>query len=468
MMKVMAMSGRLPVAPTRALAEFVAALRYEGIPGGVRERAKLSLLDALGCGLCGAATPWAHTVIGVVEDLGGPAEATIWARGVHRPCANVALALGTMIHAQDYDDYHTAKVHPGAAVVPAALTLAEKLRVDGRRLLTAVVAGYETMIRVSLGTGPAASRLRGWHLTGTCGTFGAAAAAASLLGLGEEGTAWALGLAGTQAAGLWAFTADGAWSKRLHPGRSAQSGILAALLAGRGYRGPTQILEAEDGGFCRATSDATDLSRITEGLGVRFHAGEAGLKPYAACASLHSAIDGALALRAQGLTDADVARLVLRTSRVVQVQCGSVRCGPSSRPAGMLQAQMSAQYCLAAALRDGQLLARQFADDRLADPEILELAARVEVRVDPEMDAMYPGHFANIVEAHTRDGAILVQRVDDPLGSPARPLEQKEVEEKFRDLGDAALDPPRVERILQVVGGIESLPDAAGLAALLA
>jgi 2-methylcitrate dehydratase PrpD len=325
------------------------------------------------------------------------------------------------------------------------------------------VAGYEVMIRVSLGTGPAASRLRGWHLTGTCGTFGAAAAAASLLRLSPEAAAWALGLAGTQAAGLWAFTADGAWSKRFHPGRAAQSGVLAALLAERGYRGPTQILEAEDGGFCYATSDAPDLPRITEGLGVHFHTGEVGLKPYAACASLHSAVDAVLALREQGLTPGNVARLILRTSRGVKLQCGF-----PYRPLGVLQAQMSAQYCLAAALRDGQLLTRQFAEEQLMDQGLLDLAARVEILVDPEVEAVYPGHFANIVEVRTRDGASLVKRVDDPRGSAGRPLERKEVEEKFRQLAGNAINGSRVERIIRAVGEIEALPNVAGLTALLA
>src|SRR6185295_17578079 len=177
------------------------------------------------------------------------------------------------------DDYHQAKLHPGAVVIPAAIAVAEKLGSNGRELVTAIAAGYEVMIRSSLALNPSAARLRGWHLTGVCGPFGAAAACASLMKLNDEQTAWALGLAGTQGAGLWAFNADGTMSKRLHAGKAAHSGVMAAELAQLGFSGPTQIYEYSDGGILKAFSDASDPAPLTQDLGAIYHLDQTSIKP---------------------------------------------------------------------------------------------------------------------------------------------------------------------------------------------
>ena len=175
------------------------------------------------------------------------------------------LVNGTAAHAFELDDFHNAKLHPGAVVIPAAFAVAEARGIGGARLETAIAAGYEVMIRTSLALDPSEGRLRGWHLTAICGTFGAAAAAAVLMGLDAERTAWALGLAGTQSGGLFAFNADGTMSKRLHPGRAAQAGIMAAELAELGFSGPTQIYEAEDGGFLWAYSSKSKTGPLVDG-----------------------------------------------------------------------------------------------------------------------------------------------------------------------------------------------------------
>src|SRR5678815_4649346 len=158
--------------------------------------------------------------------------------------------------------------------------MAERLDASGEALVTAIAAGYEVMIRSSLALNPSAARLRGWHLTGVCGPFGAAAACAVLMGLDPEQTAWALGLAGTQGSGVWAFNADGAMSKRLHAGKAAHSGVLAAELAQIGFTGPTQIYEAEDGGWLKAFSDESDPAPLTRDLGAVYHLDNTSIKPY--------------------------------------------------------------------------------------------------------------------------------------------------------------------------------------------
>ena len=166
--------------PTMVLADFLSGFKFEDIPPKTLTQDKAAFLDSLGCGLFGSTLEWSQKVNALVKEMGGKGEATLWANQFRGPAANVALGLGTMIHSFDFDDYHNAKLHPGAVVVPAALTMAEREGSSGREFLTAIVAGYETMIRISLATGPGPSRQKGWHLTGTCGTFGAAAAAGKI------------------------------------------------------------------------------------------------------------------------------------------------------------------------------------------------------------------------------------------------------------------------------------------------
>ena len=451
------------MAPTMALAEFITHLKFEDIPRKCLEQVKAAFLDSLGCGLFGSTLEWSQKVNSLVKEMGGKEEATLWANGFRGPAANVALGLGTMVHSFDFDDYHNAKLHPGAAVLPAALTIAEREGSSGKDFLTALVVGYETMIRVSLATGPNSSRKQGWHLTGTCGTFGAAAAAGKLLHLDVQGMASALGMAGTQSAGLWAFTADGSESKRFHPGRSAQSGILAALLAKRGYRGPTQILEAKDGGFCQATSDSFNLERLTAGLGKKFEAENVILKPYSCCGSLHSTIDATRELaKMHKLNPGDVQRIRVHNSQVVNLQCGF-----EYQPLGPLQAQMSMQYCTAIALLDGQVLVDQFREERFSDPGALDLASRVEFVLDPEIDAIYPEKFASKVEIVLKDGRSLWFRVDYPKGSPENPMTSGEVEGKFKSLARTVKSESSIASILELYQKLEGLKDLSPLIALL-
>jgi 2-methylcitrate dehydratase PrpD len=450
---------------TRTLADFASRLAFDALAPELVVRFKTYLLDAIGCGLNGGSPPGGRLGNSWVLEQQGKCEATLWRNQFQGPAANVALGLGVMIHGFDFDDYHQAKIHPAAAVVPAAIAVGECLGASGREVLTAMVAGYETMIRVSLATGPNASRLKGWHLTGTTGTFGAAAAAGRLLGLTAADMASALGLAGTQSAGLWAFLADGAMSKRFHPGRAAQSGVMAAFLARSGFRGPTQILEARDGGFCRATSDRFDLSLITDRLGDRFHGGEVNIKPYACCASSHSAVDAVLELkRRHGFAAADVERVRVKTAGSVVVQCGFTY--PAA--AGIVQAQMSLQYIVAVTLLEDAALLAQFSEQKIADPVVLELARRVEIVEDPDIDRVYPERYANQVEIVLRDGRRFETRVDYAKGSTGQPLSLPEVAAKFRSLAAGVLAPAKADRIVATIGDLEKIDDIRGLTRLLA
>ena len=417
--------------PTRELAGWISRLRHADLTPRTREVVRTLLLDTLGCGVYGYETPWAATLLKWAR-VGAPAkaEATVW--GETAPslrASDAALVNGTSIHAFELDDYHQAKLHPGAVVIPAAVAVAEKLGSSGEQLVTAIAAGYEVMIRSSLALNPSAARLRGWHLTGVCGPLGAAAACASLLQLNEEQTAWALGLGGTQGSGLWAFNADGTMSKRFHAGRAAQSGVMAAELAALGFTGPTQIYEFHDGGVLKAFSDASDPAPLTRDLGTVFHLDATSIKPYSCCGSTHSYVDAALELRRRLGTPWDAKRPVkLGMAKVVDVQCGF-----DYVPSSALNAQMSMRYVVAATLMEGQALPPQFSDRKIADPALTGLAERIQCAHDPALDKLYPQRFAAWIAAEDKGQWIRVD-VLDPLGSPANPVDRRGVIEKFRGI----------------------------------
>jgi 2-methylcitrate dehydratase PrpD len=445
---------------TENLAAFIADVQRRGVPANVGAVLQAAVTDAIGCALFGLTTEPVRIVHRFAREQAGPPEATLWASGGARISAgNAALLAGTAIHGFDFDDYHRAKLHLSAAVLPAALALAERENCDGPTLMAALAAGYETMARISLAANPNAARMRGWHLTGTCGTFGAAAAASVILGLDASTTASALGLAGTQSAGLWAFNADGAMSKRLHPGAAARDGIMAALLAQKGFQGPRKILETEDGGFLAAMSDANRPHEIERDLGKVWRAEEICFKPYSCCGSNHSSIDAALDLMAEHhFTASDVRAVTIGVSRVVERQTGF-----PYRASTVLNAQMSIRYIVAVALLDRAALIEQFTSQRIAEPALNELISRIEVEVDPEMDAVYPEKYAGIVTIDLRDGRCVRKRVDYSKGMPENRMTTAELNVKFRSLAAAAVGADVAELLLSQLGNILSRPSNTAL-----
>ncbi|MEP9376427.1 MmgE/PrpD family protein [Aquabacter sp. CN5-332] len=437
--------------PTMQLAEFVAGVRGAGVPDAVRAVLQDAVVDAVGCGLFGLTQPACSIVQAYALEQGGPPEATLWASGGAKvSVGHVALAAGTAIHGFDFDDHHRSKIHAGAAVLPVVLALGEREDIDGPTFLAALAAGYETMARVSLSANPNAARMRGWHLTGTTGTFGAAAAASVILGFDASTTASALGLAGTQSAGLWAFNSDGAMSKRLHPGRAAESGVLAAALAGRGFQGPRFILEAEDGGFLAAMSDASRPGEAGRALGREWRAEGVCFKPYACCGSNHASVDATIELMAEhDFSAADVARVKVGISRVVERQTGF-----PYKQSTVLNAQMSIRYNVAVALLDGTALVEQFTPQRIAAADVNELTSRVDVEVDADMDAVYPERYAGIVTITLKDGREVRKRVDFSRGMPENRIPPEAMRQKFLSLAGGAVGSDAATELLERLSGI--------------
>lgn len=449
---------------TLALAEFVASMRDRPLPARTREVLRQALVDAVGCGLYGLTTEWARIIHRFAGEQGGPADSALWCGAGRIGAAQAALAAGTAIHSFDFDDHSRAKIHPGAVVVPVVLALGERCGSTGPVILAAMAAGYETMNRVSQAANPGRARMRGWHLTGTCGTFAAAAAASVILGLDAATTASAFGLAGTQSAGLWAFTADAAMSKRIHPGKAAHDGINAAILAAKGFEGPRYILEASDGSFLFTMSDSPRPGMITEGLGSRWHSDETCFKPHACCGSNHACVDAAIELAAQeGVAVSAIERIVAGIADVVRTQTGF-----AYRADSVLNAQMSLQYNVAVALHDRQAYLEQFTPQRIVDPAVFETARRVEIEVDPEIDLAYPEVYGGRLTLILKNGRQLSKRIDYSRGMPENPMSEEEIERKFSSLATAAVGRPGAEEILRATRDLFEAPSAKPLADLLA
>ena len=358
-----------------------------------------------------------------------------------------------MSHELELDDVHTAsKSHVGAVVVPTAWCTADALSADGRSLLEAVIVGYEVMGRVGKAMDVASNRRRGWHTTGIIGGFGAAAAAAKLLRLTPQQTLCAFGMAGTQAAGLWAFLAEGSSCKKLHPARAVVNGVSACLLAQSGMTGPAHILDAEDGGLYAAVSDSFDMSRLVAGLGDGYEICHIDKKPYPCCRTTHHAIDAALKLRDE-IDVADIDSILVETYDV-----GVLQCGFSKYPESTREAKFSIPYTCAAAFVRGRVTNGEFTGETLADPEVMRLAHATRVVADELFTSRYPKRWGSRMTVTLRDGSRHVCQIDDMSGSTAVPLSPRQEIDKFTGLAEPALGCEWTRALAEDILRIDTLP----------
>jgi 2-methylcitrate dehydratase PrpD len=450
---VTASSGGAP-ALVEALAAHVAGLRFEDLPADVVTMARRVVLDALGCALNGVTTPEARQLAAVRADLASAGPCTVWGTAGHVDAGLAALLNGAHAHMRELDDIGGGG-HAGAVQVPAVMCAAEMMRagVDGADVLVALVAGHEVTSRLTDAASYDTMTLRGWHTTGVYGAFGAAAAAARTMRLDAEATADALGLAGSFVGGIWAFMADGAMSKRLHPGKAAATGVLAAALARRGVTGPRAVLEASWGGvFPTYLPGAADPAAIVKDLGSGYRILRKGFKPFPVCWGIHSAAEAVLeTCRAHDLSIDRVAAVTVTLSEMSQRMIGS------DSATTTLAAQMSLPWSLAAALVRGRLTLAEFSDDALADTAIRDAMRRIRLVVDPAAHGE-----RQTVQIETTDGARVENRVETPRGHWDRPLSDDELRAKFRSLaapvlGSAADDAITLVRELERPGALARL-----------
>ncbi len=451
--------------PTQALADFTVGLRYKTLPPEVISQIKLCVVDSLGCALFGSTLPWGKIITSFTKGLGKGRGALLWGDGAEVPSTSAPLANGTLIHSFELDDLHRVGViHPGAEAIPAADALVRAAgHVDGKRYLTALVAGYEVGCRVAM-TGGASQLRRGFHPSATSGTFAAGAAAAKMLRLNPLKTLHALGIAGTQAAGLMAAQ-HSSMVKRMHPGRAAQAGVYGALLANKGFTGIEDILEAPYGGFCSTFCDHPKMSHLTQDLGERFEALNVGCKPYPCCGSNHTSIDALkriLDVHPEVRVN-NVSKIRIRTTRATKLHVGW-----SYEPKSMTTAQMNLPFCVAALLHDREFFVDQVTEKTIHSEAIVRTTRKIEVLEDPEFEALGDeGRHGVELEVLLRDGRSYRERVLHAKGSDKHPMTREEVLQKFRLLASRVLSRFRVEKLEDTLLNLERLDDARKLARLL-
>lgn len=442
---------------TGKLADFCSGLRYENIPEKVVTKIKWCILDNLGIILGATRTRFGQAILEYARLLGDQEQATVLGFGLRTSARSAALANGSLSETLEYQDGYTkGGYHPCCGTISSALAMAEWRQGSGRDLIAAVTAGYEVGNRVSEVIFP--SHLsRGFQSTGTAGAVGAAAAASVILKLGREQTCNALGIAGFI---LPISTGDNLWGgytiKPVHGGFAAQAGIESALLAGRGLNAAPLEGDRKIGkGFLRIVSDQPKWEKMTEGLGSFSTIDELYFKPFALCRIIHAPVEVAIDLRHRhGLKPEEIRGVVVRTYDFAAEVPGRTRTSPESDPA---LCQFSLPYGVAAALIYGEVGLEQMTGGATRDPRIHELAGRVEVLHDPEMDKLRPALRPAAVEITLQDGRKVSGRVDFPKGDARKPLSEQELLNKFSSLARDVVGGEKVGRIQEAVFGLEKI-----------
>jgi 2-methylcitrate dehydratase PrpD len=449
------------------LAAYAAGFSLEDVPQPVRARAAHLMLDAIGIAL--ASTQWdfaRHTLAGLRELAGPGGDVPVIGSGQFLPMRDAVVMNALLIHGLDYDDTHPKGViHATTSVLPAVLGLGTRLRSSGRDVLAAYVLGMETATRLGAAAKGGFHQV-GFHPTGLIGAFGCTLAAARLLGLQQAALVDAQGVALSLGSGSLEFLQDGAWTKRLHPGWAAASGITAAILAKHGFVGPRAAYEGRFGLYASHLGPLAaqcDLGAITLGLGSEWETLNVAIKPVPACHFTHACADAASALHAQW-GEAPVRRIVARVPEgVMKTVCEPI--GNKRRPANAYDAQFSIPYSVATGLRFGRFTLDALQQSAYEDPRTLALAALVECEADPTAD--FPRYYGGDVTVELADGRVL--RHSEPInrGAPGRPISDADIVSKFHDNAARAGGRAHADAVLNAVLDIERA-DIAQLMQLLA
>lgn len=452
------MSAAQPAGPqagegaTGVLARYVVGSRFEDIPSPIRHEASRALLNWLGCAIGSARHETVEAALRAVEPFSGPPQAAVLGRAERLDILHAALINGISSHVLDFDDTHSRAIHPSAPVFPALLAFSEWRAVSGADFLHAFILGVEAEERVGLSVFPEHYAI-GWHITGTAGVFGAAAAAGKLLGLDEQKMGWALGLAATQSSGLREMF--GSMCKSLHPGRAAQSGLGAALLAAQGFTSSLRAIEAPRG-FAHVLSPRFDSKVITEGLGERYELANNMYKPFACGLVIHAIIDGCITLATENDLAADaIERVELTVGSLVTELTGR------REPRSGLEGKFSVYHAAAAAIIERAAGEQQFSDACVRRPDVVSLRQRVSAVVDPKI-----GRTEGHVRIHLKNGSVLERHVAHALGTLERPMSDANLEAKFHGLVEGVLPRDQAGRLIEQCWRAAELDDVAQLARL--
>jgi 2-methylcitrate dehydratase PrpD len=444
-------AGPAPKNVTRTLAAYVVRARYEDLPEKVRKEGVRTLLNYIGVAVGGSGHETVRDAIGALAPFSGPGQAAILGRLERFDIMNAAFINGVSSHIFDYDDTHLKTIiHPGGPVVSAILALSEYHAVSGKDFLNALVLGVETCCRIGNAVWPEHYDV-GWHITGTAGVFGAAAAAGKLLALSEQQMVWALGLAASQPVGL--RESFGSMNKSFNPGRAAANGLFAALLAQQNFTSSDGMIEAKRG-WANAVSTRQNYAEITEGLGTRYEAALNTYKPFACGIVEHPAIDAAIQLRDEyHLTGADIDAIELRVNPLVLELTGK------QTPQTGLESKFSIYHSVAVALLEGAGGEKQFSDRAVRDPRVIAVREKVKATVDP---AVKPDQVDLTIRL--KDGRQIHKFIEHAIGSLEKPMTDRQLENKFAGLAEGILPSQQTRELMDACWNVERLPSAAAIA----
>jgi 2-methylcitrate dehydratase PrpD len=440
-----------PPQVTHTLARYIVNAQFADLPAKVRKEGTRTLLNWVGVAVGGSHTETVDIAVAALNEFSGPRQASLLGRSERFDIMNAAFINGVSSHIFDFDDTHLKTIiHPAGPVVSAVLALSERQPVSGRDFLNAVVLGIETELRIGNAVYPNHYDV-GWHITGTAGVFGAAAAAGKLLGLTEQQMVWALGLAASQPVGL--RESFGSMNKSFNPGRAASNGIFAALLASKNYTSSDGMIEAKRG-WASAISTKQDYREITDGLGTRYEAALNTYKPFACGIVIHPALDAAIQLRNEHkLTANQIARVDLKVHPLVLELTGK------KTPQIGLEGKFSIYHSVAVALVEGAAGERQYSDRAVRDAQVVALRGKVTATVDPAIKPEQVDMTITLV-----DGRKLHKYIAHAIGSLEVPMSDQQLEAKFLDLADGILPPAQAKRLIATCWNVEQLPAAAAIA----
>ncbi len=440
-----------PTDVTRQLASYVVNSKWSDIPDGARYEAARSIFNWVGCCLGGARHITTDRAIAALAEFSGNAEAAVLGRDERLDVMHAALLNGITSHVLDYDDTHLETIiHPAGPVASAILALGERQRTSGEDFMHAFILGVEVECRIGKAVYPSHYE-RGFHITGTAGVFGGAAAAGKLLGLNEQQMVWAMGIAATQSAGLKEMF--GTMCKPFHVGSAGQNGLKAALLASKDYTSSNGALEAKEG-FAFTYSDEQDFSQITDNLGGTFEVVRNTYKPFACGIVTHPIIDACIQLRNEHkLTSDQISKVSLRVNPLVLKLTGK------KTPQSGLESKFSIYHASAAAIIRGSAGPNEFTDETVRDAEVIALRDRVTA----QMDEMVSEEEAFVV-IRLNDGTMLSKHVEQAIGSLERPMTKDSLEAKFKGQALTALPADQVDRVMAMCWEIESLDDVGKIA----
>ena len=435
---------------TCQLVHFLHQVTPEILLPEVMDRARYFFLDYLSVAIRGSQEESAKCVQRMIQRIDAPGPASVLGTSVRTLPGFAAFANGTASHGIEMDDTHSGgSIHLGTTMYSVALAIAELTpEISSAAFLAAVVAGFEAAARIAMAVQPQEQYALGFHPTPACGVFGAAITAAKLFGLTEEQTLAAVGITGSMAAGSMEFLAEGAWTKRIHPGLAAQNGIQAAMLAAEGFTGPRRILEGRDG-FLHAYSRHAVPERLTAGLGNSYEILHTAVKPHSCCRYMQGPIDAILEIiRENRLAEADIAKI-----EIAILEAGwNIICEPREQkynPESVVDAQFSMPFGAAVAVLHGRAGLDEFTLEQVRSPSVAEVMGKVTLVRDTSIEQTFPREWPARVTIQGWDGQTHEKFVRYPKGDPENPLSWSEMGDKFRALAGRVLAADRCERIIQ-------------------